>query len=178
MSFAADIRQWRTVQAFTDHLYRHDPAICRWAAGATIHHTVVPTVPTWRGLRTMIGMRDYYIRKQWTSGPHLFLVNGSPSPANDGIWQLTPLNLRGTHAGPCNVLHWGVEVVGNYDAAPWPAELAELVYDTIGALFRWRGIRTIGAVSLRGHRECLSNKSCPGRAINMDAVRREMERRL
>lgn len=168
MPFAADIRHWPTAAALAAHLAQYDPAICSWVAGLTLHHTYRPTVAQWRGYSSMIGMRDFYIGKGWSAGPHLYV-------APDGVWQLSPLNLEGVHATVCNKNRWGVEVVGDYDAAPWSQSLAELVYGTLAALFRWRGL---SADRLNGHRDCNSPKTCPGRAIQLPAVRAELARRL
>lgn len=168
MAFAQDIRHWPTAAALAAHLAQHNPAICQWIDGATLHHTYRPTVAQWRGYASMIGMRDFYITKGWTAGPHLYL-------APDGIWQLTPLNLGGVHAGVCNRTRWGIEVVGDYDSGPWPPALAALVHDTLAALFRWRGL---AADALNGHRDCNSPKTCPGRAIQLPVVRAELAARL
>ena len=170
MPFAADIRHWPNAAALAAHLAQYDPAICAWVAGLTIHHTIIPTAAQWRGYSTMQGLKTFYSDKGWDAGPHLFI-------APDGIWQLTPLNLPGIHAGRCNADHWGIEVCGNYDAAPWPQSLAELAYGAGAALLRWRGLNVTES-TVTGHRECLNNKSCPGRAIQLPAVRAELARRL
>lgn len=174
MDFRADIRRWPTVEDFAAHLARHDPAIAPWATGLTIHHTYIPRIEQWSGQASMVGLREFYSRKGWDSGPQLFIAHGAPNPAHDGIWQLTPVSERGIHGGACNVHRWGIEVVGNFDKAGWPAPLASLVYGAGTALLRWRNL----AADVNGHRECPSTKSCPGTAINLDAVRAEFARRL
>lgn len=168
MPFTADIRFWPNAAAFAAHLAQHDPAICAWVHGATIHHTYRPTRDQWRGDASMRGLRDFYIGKGWSAGPHLFI-------APDGIWQLTPLNLEGVHATVCNHARWGIEVVGDYDAEPWPAPIADLTYGALTALFRWRGL---AADTLNGHRDCNSPKTCPGTAIQLPAVRAALARRM
>lgn len=174
MTFAADIRRWESVDSFAQHLAGYDPAVAPWASGVTLHHTYTPTLDQWRGLASVKGARDYYIGLGWNAGPHLFIAHGSHNPEWDGIYQLTPLNLQGIHAGHCNMSMWGIEIVGRYDAAPWPADLAEIVYGVTCALLRWRGL----PANVQGHRECLPNKSCPGNAINMATVRDEIRYRL
>lgn len=168
MAFAQDIRHWPSAAALAAHLSAYNPAICQWIDGATLHHTYRPTIAQWRGYASMIGMRDFYIAKGWTAGPHLYL-------APDGIWQLTPLDQEGVHAGVCNRTRWGLEVVGDFDAAPWPPALADLVYGSLAALFRWRGL---APDALNGHRDCNSPKTCPGTAIHLPLVRAELARRL
>lgn len=183
MTFAADIKRWSTVTEFAAYLQGYDPAIARWADGVTLHHTYTPTLGDWRGFTTVKGTRDYYIysvpnadgtKGGWTAGPHLFIAHGSPRAEWDGIYQLTPLNIPGIHAGKCNSHLWGIEVVGRYDLVPWSSALAEKVYGVVCALLNWRGL----PANVKGHRECLPNKSCPGNAIKMDAVRAEVARRL
>lgn len=168
MPVPKDIRHWPTLDAFAAHLAAHDPAICAWVKGVTVHHTVIPTVAQWDGRRTMDGMLRFYEDKGWDGAPHLFV-------APDGIWQMNPLNLPGIHAGRCNVDHWGVEVVGNYDRITWREPIRSFAYGAIVALLHWRGL---GADAVKGHRECLNNKSCPGTAINMNDVRANVAVRL
>lgn len=156
-------KHWPTLEAFIAHLAQHDPAIAPWAKGVTVHHTYIPTVAQWRGAATMDGIRRYYEGKGWKGAPHLFV-------APDGIWEGNPLNLPGIHAGDCNDDHWGVEVVGNYDLGPWQEPINSLARGVITTLYRWRGLTD--ASTLRGHRECLPNKSCPGGAIDMNDLRR------
>lgn len=172
MSFAIDVRQWKTVDAFAKHLAAHDPAICSWVQGMIIHHTWRPTQSQWRGRASIEGMKAYYERLNppWDAGPHLFIVSGSPNAADDGIWQMTPLNMVGVHAGVCNSTNWGIEVVGDYDDEPWDAATRALVVGAAAELAKWRGI-IISPDTVKGHRDCNSPKSCPGKAINMQQVR-------
>lgn len=146
-----------------------------WIEGITIHHSLIPTRAQWRGHTTMEGTRAYYLNKGWSSGPHLFLAALTPGPFSDGIWAGTPLAVPGTHAGKCNSSHIGVEVVGNYDIEPWPLAVSDLVYGITIALMKWG---KIPVALVQGHRECLKNKSCPGKMINMEVVRSELTRRL
>lgn len=146
-----------------------------WIKGITIHHSAIPTRAQWRGFSTMEGTKNYYIGKGWSAGPHLFLAAMTPTPANNGIWAGTPLATSGIHAGTCNSSHIGIEVIGAYDVEPWPHDVAELVYSTCVTLMRWGKITP---AQVQGPRECLNNKSCPGRAIDMNRVRAELKRRL
>ncbi len=143
-------------------------AVPNWISGICLHHTVVPTQASWRGMPTMRAMGRYYQALGWDAGPHLFL-------APDGVYAGTPLAYPGVHAGPCNAHSIGLEVVGRFDNAPWDIGLRERVYALLTVLLHWMG-RDEKAVL--GHRECKSKKSCPGRAIDMDDVRRQLHDRL
>lgn len=170
MPFACQIEHWPTVVAFAAHLARHNPLLTNyWTQKIVLHHTVKPTPAQWRGYHSMANLARYYRdTMRWPSGPHLFVCHGAPNPADNGIWQLTPLNAQGTHAGVCNRDGIGIEVVGRYDDAPWPPVTRQLVLATVRALLTWRGLPVSAVV---GHRDCGSRKSCPGRAIDLDAVR-------
>lgn len=165
--------QLPTLDAFRQYLDRQ--AVPAWAKGVTIHHTWKPVPSSWRGLASMDGLRRHYRdTMKWSAGPHLFLCIGAPNPAHDGIFIGTPLDTPGIHAGVCNSTRWGVEIVGNFDAEPWAPDLEDLVYGVILALSSFGNFKP---ETVNGHRECLPNKSCPGDAIDMDAVRLEARRR-
>lgn len=133
----------------------------RWAAGLTIHHTYRPTAAQWRGQRSMDVLGRYYRAKGWSGGPHLFV-------APDGLWVGTPLALQGVHGTACNKDRIGIEIVGDFDVAPWPPDLQARVLALSVALLHW--LRADERM-VNGHRECPSKKSCPGRAIHMPLVR-------
>lgn len=139
-----------------------------WVAGLTLHHTWRPVAAQWRGQRTMDALGRAYRLKGWSGGPHLFV-------APDGYWVGTPFSRPGIHAGRCNSDRWGIEIVGDFDDAPWPPELQTRVLDlSVGLLHCIRADERMVA----GHRECLANKSCPGSAIHMPAVRQWIEAKL
>lgn len=171
--FAWQTIHYPTLDAYLQALLPfHTPS---WIKGITLHHSAVPTRAQWHGQSTMENTKQFYIKKGWSAGPHLFLAALTPDRRNDGIWAGTPLAVTGIHAGGCNVDHIGIEVVGDYDQEPWPFAVSELAYGTTVALMRWAKLTP---AHVQGHRECLNNKSCPGRAINMDRVRAELGRRL
>lgn len=172
-TFAWNTVHYPTLDAYLQALLPfHKPA---WISGITIHHSYVPTRAQFHGRTTMENTKQFYIAKGWSAGPHLFLAALTPDPCNDGIWAGTPLASPGIHAGKCNSDHIGIEVVGNYDAEPWPAPVSTLVYGVVLALMKWGHI---SPAHVQGHRECLNDKSCPGSKINMDQVRAELARRL
>lgn len=170
MTFAWQVRQFHTVEAFATYL----STLTRptWVKGATIHHTLIPVPKDWRGLASMKSLGTFYrINKGWTSGPHLFLCIGAPNPFDDGIFIGTPLGTPGTHAGACNSSRWGIEIVGDFDRLGWSPRLKELIYRV---LLELADLGDFDPGATNGHRECLPNKSCPGAAINMETVRREL----
>ncbi len=144
-----------------------------WVQGIVIHHTYRPLPSQWRGHVTMEGLRQFYARKGWQAGPHLFLVHGSPNPAHDGIWQLTSLATPRSHAGPCNATTWGIEVVGDFNAAPMPAATGELLIQVVTALARVRGL-AITPHTVRGHRDCMPERTCPGSFVDLDELRQRV----
>lgn len=145
-----------------------------------MHHTWKPVELDWRGLASMAALKKYYRddvpwtdaqgrkRKGWWSGPNIFVCWGSPNPEWDGIYQGTPVNEPGTHAGECNPDGPGIEVVGDFDKKPWGPELYAILLDLTVALCR-KG--KMAASSIIGHRDCGSPKTCPGRQIDLDAFR-------
>lgn len=177
MDFSVQIAHWHNIGQFKNHLLKHSPTVAPWATGVVIHHTWKPTVAQWHGQKTMEGILQYYKNKGWISAPHLFIVTGSPISENDGIWQLTPINTPGTHAGAWNSTHWGIEVVGNYDNVEWATNTKELVISTAATLLAWRGI-SFKTATVLGHRETGSKKSCPGRKIDMYDIRSLIKQQL
>lgn len=169
-NFAVDIRQWVSVEAFEAHLAAHSPTIAPWAKGVVMHHTYRPVQSQWNGRKTLEGIQQYYQSLGWDAGPHLFVVTGSPNRENDGIWQLTPLNMVGIHAGVCNSSMWGIEVVGDYDKEPWSPDTKDMVVGATAALMRWRSLSVLPS-TLKGHRDCNSPKTCPGKMVDMNQVR-------
>ena len=177
MGLEIQIEHWKDKAAFKAHLSKHTPLVARWAQGIVLHHTWKPVPSQWHGMSTMEAICKYYERKGWTTTPHLFIVTGSTDSSVDGIWQMTPLNLQGTHAGAWNRTHWGIEVVGNYDTQGWREETKDLVISTMVELLRWRSIN-FKTSTVIGHRETGSKKTCPGSAIDMYEIRRIIQEEL
>jgi hypothetical protein len=178
-NFLIDVRQWKSVAEFEQHLADYNfKQTAPWAKGITYHHTYRPLPSQWVGRRSMDGLKHHYeIVNGWDRGPHLFIVAGAPNKEHDGIWQLTPLNVTGIHAGACNSTHWGLEIVGDYDKAFWPEPVAQLALGAGAALLRWAGLGVDG-LTVRGHRECLPNKTCPGSKIKLPEIRELLKLRM
>jgi len=184
MTFHWEIRQFKTVDEFAASLPNPVPV---WSidgnkqpirpTGITIHHSFIPTLQQWRGKSTMIGTGNFYRdTRGWSAGPHLFVAIGSPNPANDGIWQGTPIQFEGIHAGECNKRNVGIEVVGDYNKSKWSDKLEHVMLDIGSMLLIWMGnTSTQSENHTHGHRECHSPKTCPGSAIDMNDVRTKIK---
>jgi hypothetical protein len=167
-----DVRQWRTPAAFRRHLaryeYRHTAP---WARGVVIHHTAAPLPRDWRGVRSVESLARYYrTMQQWGAGPHLFLALGSPNPDHDGLWQLTPLNIKGTHARAANATHWGFEHVGSFASAPPPPAVLAFSHAVTAALLDWAGL-PVNTTTISPH-AVWGKPTCPGARFDMVAYRR------
>jgi hypothetical protein len=103
---------------------------------------------------------------------------GSPKPEWDGIFQGTPVNRQGTHAGICNSTHVGVEVVWNGDIQPWSPLLLDFLLSTFTVLCHWAKITSINTQTVKGHKECNSPKTCPGAQNSMPLFRAQLAARL
>ncbi len=139
-----------------------------------LHHTFIPTVAQWAGLRSMQGMQRFYAGKGWTAAPHIFV-------GPDAIWLATPLRNVGIHAGTgnsgtINGKFWysiGLEMVGAYDQARPGGAVWENAKAVIGGISRRLGIAPRQLISF--HRDYTNQKSCPGWAVTKDWVAGEVE---
>lgn len=139
-----------------------------------LHHTFVPTVDQWAGLRSMQGMQRYYGGKGWTAAPHVYA-------APDGIWLFTPMKDVGIHAGTGNsgVINgkfWysiGLEMVGNYDGVRPSGAVWENAKAVMGGISKRLGIAPRQLISF--HRDYTNQKSCPGWAVTKDWVFGEVD---
>jgi hypothetical protein len=168
-AFDIDIKHWPTLDSFVAYL----DTIPRpsWCFGITNHNTYIPNEQQWRGLVSMTSMKQTYIGKGWSAGPHLFLAAEAPNPADRGIFQMTPLPHVGVHAGPCNNNHLGIENVGDFDARPpSPAQYQLAVAVNRAILHAWMMVPN--AVNV--HRECMSGRTCPGRHFDANKFRADL----
>src|SRR6266508_128579 len=139
-----------------------------------LHHTWVPTVSKWDGLRSMQALQRFYAGKGCSAAPHMFV-------GPDAIWLATPMNDVGIHAGTGNSGYtngkfWysiGCEMVGDYDHARPSGPVWENVKAVLGGLSRRLGIPPRQLISF--HRDYTNQKSCPGWAVTKDWVFAEVE---
>lgn len=179
--FALSVIQFRTVDAFRRHLVQHDyRTTAPWGKGVVIHHTYRPTGTQWRGAASMRRLAEFYRfevdngagkpKGGWTSGPHLFIVGDAVNPLDNGIWQLTPLNLEGTHGRAANGHTWGLEHVGDFTRQPMPAATAAFGQGAAAALLDWASQPT-NEHTVSPHSRW-GKPACPGRGVDMEAYRR------
>lgn len=169
MAFDAQIRHWPTIEAFAAYL-RTVPRPS-WVKGITNHNSYIPNELQWRGVASVESCQTIYIGKGWSAGPNLFLAAEAPKAAHRGIFQLTPIQHRGVHAGDCNEDHLGIENVGDFDARPpSPAQYQLLLNVNRLILQRWM----LSPESVNVHNECMSGRTCPGRYLTGAQIRADL----
>lgn len=169
MAFDAAIRHWPTLEAFAAYL-RTVPRPS-WCKGLTNHNSYIPNELQWRGIASVEGCQLTYVGKGWSAGPHLFLAAEAPKAADRGIFQLTSIQHRGTHAGDCNDDHLGIENVGDFDARPpSPAQYQLLLAVNHLILQTWM----LPPESVNVHNECMSGRTCPGRYLTGAQIRADL----
>lgn len=149
-----------------------------WPDKVILHHTAVPTLEQWQGLKSMKGMQTYYKGLGWSAAPHVYT-------GPDGIWLFTPMSQVGVHARWCNETRnaqkkligysIGVEMVGNYTSAKPTGEVWENTLAVLGELSLRTGIEPRKLISF--HRYC-GKPECPGDAVADEWVYTEVEQWL
>ena len=167
--FDSNIQRWATLDAFLAFL-RTVPRPA-WCIGLTIHNTYIPNEQQWRGLASMRSMQQGYIAKGWSAGPHLFLAADCTTVSDAGIWQMTPLDRVGVHAGPCNSARLGIENVADWNARPPTVSQKALLYGVIKGFIRAWQIETS---EIRVHNECMPGRTCPGKFMTGEQLRHEI----
>ena len=128
-----------------------------------LHHTYSPTVKQWQGEKSILGLKNYYENKGWTSGPHLFI-------ALDGIWLFTDMRKNGTHAGSGNWRSIGIEIVGDYQEN----KPIGLIWDyTLYAITTLNNKLGLELENTKFHRDFMAT-DCPGKAITKSWVIEEL----
>lgn len=116
-----------------------------------------------------------YSDKGWSAGPHLFLAAAALNAANTGIFQLTPIQHMGVHAGPCNSSRIGIENVGDFDArAPTPAQWQLMINVNVALCRAWH----LPASQVLVHKECMLGRTCPGRHFDVSRLRADVHTAL
>ena len=165
--------QYRAIAPFCNWI-RQQPRYS-WIRGVTLHHTDVPSLAQWAGQVSVNGLERYYREtKRWSGGPHLFVASGTAARGlYDGVWQGTQLDRQGVHAGDCNEHYLGLEFVGNYEAHPPTTAQKSDLFLVLDAIFDWLGL-PVDINTLKGHRECMLERTCPGSAIDLNLLRAEL----
>jgi len=129
-----------------------------------LHHTYIPNLSQWNGLKSILGMQKVYEGKGWTTGPHLYI-------APDGIWLFTDMSKNGTHAGKGNWLSIGIEMVGDYRFEKPTGIVWELTKYVITILNERLKLKS---EDIKFHRD-YSATECPGGAVQKDWVIEELK---
>lgn len=169
--FDADIRHWPTLDAFVAYL----ATIPRptWCKGITDHNTYVPDESQWRGIASVESCMRSYIGKGWVSGPQLFVAAEAPRSSDCGIFQLTPIQHQGTHAGGCNAGFLGQENVGDFNRRPpSPAQYRLLLDVNRAILSAWQ----LSPDNVKVHNECMPGRTCPGKFLTGTQIRADLRK--
>jgi hypothetical protein len=94
------------------------------------------------------------------------------------VEQMLPLLVRGAHAKNHNWCSWSVAVVGNYDEREMPDRIWKVAVDVLSVLAAGTYTRQVMGHTELPHSSGDPNKRCPGRFVNMDAIRAEVAKRL
>ena len=132
-----------------------------------VHHTSAPSLaqrPNGIESKHIPNLRDFYERKGWSAGPHLF-IDG------DQIWAFSPMTRRGVHAVSFNRNSWGIEMLGDYDSEdPLTGRGAKVLKMTALAIRVMLVKMGKSADAIRFHRDDpKTNKTCPGKKIEKGA---------
>lgn len=125
--------------------------------GSTYHNTYRPDAASWRGHASMRSMQAHYASLGWDRGPHVFIAVGTQ---DDGIFIMTPPWLEAIHAGACNSVRFGLEVVGDFQSRPMSHAQLVALSETAAALHDWARI----GPEINAHRDCMPGRTCPGDA--------------
>ena len=74
---------------------------------------------------------------------------------------MTSPTIPGTHAGACNSVRFGCELVGDYQVRSIPMPLLTLASGAMAALHRYARLAT---ANVWAHRNCMPGRTCPGDA--------------
>lgn len=142
-----------------------------WCKAITMHNTAEPSLkshPNGLTIRTIEGIRDYYInKKRWSAGPHLFIDE-------DQIFGMCDLRKKGIHAKSFNIFAIGIEVLGNYDSEDPKSGRGLLCWQTAAAAVRvllgWLSLEANEETILFHREEPNAHKTCPGTKVKKDWV--------
>lgn len=128
-----------------------------------LHNTGAPTLDQWNATvagpdvladakQRMLNLTGYYRdEEKWLGGPHLFITDKL-------ICVFNPLDQRGTHSPNFNATHWGVEMVGDFDAEPFNPAIRSLSCAALGIMFAKLGVNprvlNFHKDDPEGHQDC------------------------
>lgn len=158
-----DFRKYLTTQVFTDW---RPSNIC-------LHNTAAPNLDQWNATvrnddifadarQRLLNLTGFYRdEKGWQGGPHLYITDQLIIVGN-------PLNKRGTHSTCFNGTHWGIEMVGDFNAEPFNPAIREL---TIGAMGAMCSLRGLDPKAINFHKDCSADQhDCPGKNVTKQDI--------
>jgi hypothetical protein len=134
--------------------------------GAVLHNT---GTMKWPGIvkgktiapeQRLDNMSVDWVARGFNGGPHLVI-------APDGmIWAAWPLWKQGTHSPSYNSTFWGVEMVGDFDAEPFPAPLHASTVAALAGLYAMIGHEpTLETFHFHKDDPRTTHKRCPGKNV-------------
>lgn len=128
-----------------------------------IHHTAAPSLkqrPEGFKPEHMDNLRDYYLSRGWSSGPHWFVDDHA-------CWAFSPMSAKGTHAVAFNKTAIGIEMLGDYDTEdPKTGRGALVIARTVDLVRQLMAKYGLTADDIVFHREDhQTTKTCPGHKI-------------
>lgn len=167
MGFENVGRVW-TPQTLKDYLA--SLAWPSWCKAVTLHHCAAPSLaqrPNGFTAQHMKNIEDFYRRKPWASGPHLFADD-------DQLWGMSDLRKPGIHAVSFNSMSVGIEVLGDYDIEDPRSGRGLACWKTAAAgtkaLLAWLGVSASRETVLFHNDDPQTTKTCPGKKVKKDWV--------
>lgn len=145
-----------------------------WPNKVVLHHTYIPNLQQWQGLKSMKSMQTHYKGLGWSSAPHIYV-------APEGIWLFTPMKDVGTHARWCNETRSngrlvgysiGVEMVGDYTKVSPSGAVWSNTLSVLGELSERLSIKPRQLITF--HRYC-GKPACPGGGVPDEWVWSQVE---
>lgn len=155
-----------TAAAFRDYLVGQQ--FTNWRpSNICLHNTASPNLAQWNATvagddpladarQRLLNLTSYYQGLGWQGQPHLYITDKLIIVGN-------PLNKRGTHSTCFNATHWGIEMVGDFNAEPFNPAIRDLTVQAIAVMCSVSGI---DPALLNFHKDCTADQhDCPGKFV-------------
>ncbi len=160
-------RVWtpQSLQAYLSNLTKPD-----WCDAITLHHCAEPSLaqrPNGFIAQHIENLQDFYQKKGWSAGPHLFVDE-------DQLWGMCDFRRKGVHAVSFNKRAIGIEVLGDYDSESPKSGRGLECWKTAAAatkvLLDWLGLKPSATTVLFHREDPETSKTCPGTKVTKDWV--------